>query len=421
MRSSRSVIIAFFLLLAGGITAQETGDWKKNWSVTGYHKLLYQHNSINANFVPQGGPITFALPQLNTNDYLYHNRLNIRYYGQKFTFAAGVRNRIFAGYTNSEFDQLRADNIPPYAGFDSFLAYQHQPGYLPLYIPWVQTKAASALTVFDRFYVDMDREKWHLRVGRQRINWGINQQFNPNDLFNPFNLFDIDYEERPGVDAVRYERYTGMLSSWEVAFAPADSLKRTVMAYRYRTNYKGYDFQAIVGKWKTRLALGGGWSGNLKKAGFSGEFTYFLPYKDLPQINPSQTNFVLSTSVDHAFLKGPFVSLGYLYNYRGTGDPSLLNLVGGSFTTSSPYGPLPFKHTVTSTVLGSFSDLFGGSITFLSTPRAEVFILIPALNYSIKQDLELSVFAQFFMTDNPFEDQYSWFSNALFLRLKQSF
>ena len=146
-----------------------------------------------------------------------------------------------------------------------------------------------------------------------------------------------------------------------------------------------------------------------------------MPYKDLPQINPAQTNFVLSTSIDHAFLEGPFVSLGYLYNYRGTSDPSLLNLVGGTFTTSSPYGPLPFRHTLTTSVLGSFTDLWGGSLTVLTTPQAEVFIAIPSMNYSIKQDLELTVFAQLYLTDNPFADQYSWFSNALFVRLKQSF
>lgn len=401
--------------------AQEKEDWKKNWSVTGYNKLLYQLNIVNENFVPQGGPISLVVPQLNTSEFLYHNRLNLRYYGEKYTAALGMRNRVFAGYTNSNFDQLRADNIPPFTAFESYLDYQHQNGYLPLNIRWFETSTASALTVFDRAYIDFDREKWHLRVGRQRINWGINQQFNPNDLFNPFNLFDIDYEERPGVDAIRYERYTGMLSSWEVAFTPADSLKRTVLAYRYRTNFKGYDLQLIAGKWKTRAALGAGWSGNLKKAGFSGEFTYFLPYKDLPQINPVQTNFVLSSSIDHAFLKGPFVSVGYLYNYRGTADPSLLNLIGGSFSTSSPYNPLPFKHTLTTAVIGSFSDLWSGGLTFLTTPKAEVLIAIPTVNYSITQDIELSVFGQLFLTDNPFEEQYSWFSNALFVRLKQSF
>lgn len=60
------------------------------------------------------------------------------------------------------------------------------------------------------------------------------------------------------MDAIRYERYTGLLSSWEISYAPSDSIKNHVAAFRYRTNYLGYDFQAIAGKWKTRIALGGG-------------------------------------------------------------------------------------------------------------------------------------------------------------------
>lgn len=393
----------------------------KKWSVSGYNKLLYTYNAINEDFVPSNLPVQLPIQDLATNEYLYHNRFNFRYYGDKFTFAAGMRNRIFSGYTLNNFDQLKADNIAPFAEYDNYLRYIHQDGFLPLNIRWFQNPDLAALTVFDRFYVDMDREKWHLRVGRQRINWGINQQFNPNDLFNPFNLFDIDYEERPGVDAIRYERYTGMLSSWEVAVAPGDSIKDLVAAYRYRTNYKGYDLQAIVGKWRTRVALGGGWSGNIKKAGFSGEFTYFLPYKDLPDINPALTNFVLSTSIDHAFLDGPFVSLGYLYNFRGTSDPTLFNLLGGNFGQTSPYNPMPFRHTLTSAVLFSVDELTSASLTMLSTPQAEIFIAIPSVNYSIKQNLDLTVFAQIFLTDNPFEDQYAWFSNALFVRLKHSF
>ena len=420
--------IALFCLVLGQIQVvfaqnneKEEDSWKSKWAISGYHKALYQYNGINPAFVPQNSPIPLPVVQLNTNDYLYHNRINARFYGKDFTFAAGMRNRVFAGYTNSNFDALRDDGIPPFSGYNDFLDYTHQDGFIPLNIPWFQSDMISALSVFDRFYIDLDREKWHLRVGRQRINWGINQQFNPNDLFNPFNLFDIDYEERPGVDAIRYERYTGSLSSWEISYAPSDSIKDHVAAFRYRTNYLGYDFQAIAGKWKTRIALGGGWSGNIKKAGFSGEFTYFLPYKDLPKINPAQTNLVLSTSVDHAFLNGFFVSMGYLYNFRGTTDPTLVSLLGGDIGRTSPYNPMPFRHTITSAVLFTMGELTSLTLTILSTPKAEIFIAIPSLSYSINEDLDASIFAQIFLTDNPFEDQYTWFSNAIFVRLKQSF
>jgi hypothetical protein len=62
-------------------------------------------------------------------------------------------------------------------------------------------------------YLDYTAGKWQFRVGRQRINWGVNLVWNPNDVFNSFSYFDFDYEERPGSDAVRVQYYTGTTSS----------------------------------------------------------------------------------------------------------------------------------------------------------------------------------------------------------------
>lgn len=396
-------------------------SWKDNLSISGYHKGLYTGNYINRSFVPSNLPVALPIPALHTEEYLYHNRINARYYGEKFTLAVGMRNRVFAGYTVTNFENLANQGIVPYANYSDFLSYTHQNGFLPLNIRWFQNELGAALTVFDRFYLDLDREKWHLRIGRQRINWGINQQFNPNDLFNPYNLFDIDYEERPGVDAIRYERYTGQLSAWEVAFAPDTTWGRTNVAARYRTNYKGYDLQFITGKYRAFGALGTGWYGNLGKAGFSGEATYFFWYEYFPDLTSNFSNLTFVTSLDHAFLEGPFVSVGYLYNHKGEQAPNLFNLMGGNFGQTSPYNPLPFRHTLTATALFTVDELTSAGLTLLTTPRSEVLIAVPTLTYSITQNWDLSAFMQIFLTDNPFENQFQWFSNALFIRLKQSF
>ena len=37
----------------------------------------------------------------------------------------------------------------------------------------------------------------------------MNLVWNPNDLFNAFSFVDFDYEERPGSDALRIQKYTG--------------------------------------------------------------------------------------------------------------------------------------------------------------------------------------------------------------------
>ena len=79
--------------------------------------------------------------------------------------------------------------------------------------------------MLDRLYAEYTYKNFEAKVGRQRINWGINMAFNPNDIFNAFSYFDFDYEERPGSDAILLKYYTGIASSIEVAGKMADSLE----------------------------------------------------------------------------------------------------------------------------------------------------------------------------------------------------
>ena len=72
-------------------------------------------------------------------------------------------------------------------------------------------------TNFDRANVKWTLDKFELTVGRQRINWGQNLIWNPNDIFNAYNFFDFNYVERPGSDAVLMELFTGDFSSVQLA------------------------------------------------------------------------------------------------------------------------------------------------------------------------------------------------------------
>ena len=98
----------------------------------------------------------------------------------------------------------------------------------------------------DRLYTELHLGNLNLRVGRQRINWGMGLVWNPNDIFNAWSWFDFDYEERPGSDAVRAEYYTGVASSLQGA-ASLDSSGRLTAAGLYRFAWKGYDLQGMAG------------------------------------------------------------------------------------------------------------------------------------------------------------------------------
>ena len=88
-----------------------------------------------------------------------------------------------------------------------------------------------------RFFLQWEKNDWNIRIGRQRVNWGIQNFWNPHDLFNQTNFFDFDYIEKPGSDAIRVQYYPNSNQSLEFA------LNEDIQGGLYRFNKFKYDFQ----------------------------------------------------------------------------------------------------------------------------------------------------------------------------------
>ncbi len=52
-----------------------------------------------------------------------------------------------------------------------------------------------------------DTEKFIFTIGRQRIPWGKARLFSPLDIFNPYNPFAIEKEEKQGINSLRFLYY----------------------------------------------------------------------------------------------------------------------------------------------------------------------------------------------------------------------
>ena len=136
---------------------------------------------------------------------LIHNRLNFKFnFSEQLIAKLELRNRIVWG------NQLKL--IPDYGKYIN--AYD---GYFNLSKLWINQSSFVMHSVVDRLYFQFTPEHWDLRIGRQRINWGLNTIWNPNDIFNAYNFLDFDYEERPGNDAIRIQRFLNEQSKLEVA------------------------------------------------------------------------------------------------------------------------------------------------------------------------------------------------------------
>ena len=371
----------------------------RNWSVNGYIKNMQTLLFFNDAYpdLAQG-----RLVDTFFQDNLIHNRLNFQWYpNEHWTFRADLRTRIFFGslvQATPGYGDLVDDANNDYFDLSHVLLNEHA---------WVMH------TMLDRLYVEYAYNNLEIRLGRQRINWGINTVWNPNDIFNAFAFTDFDYEERPGSDALRVKYYTGFASSVEVAVNMFDDWDEATMAALWRFNKLGYDFQLLTGYTRGDLALGGGWAGNLGDAGLKGEFTYFLPVGSAND----ESAFAATLGLDYSFSNALYVNTGYLYNSEGGTRNSITGLFAFELSARNLY---PYRHAVF--VQGGYpvTPLFNAGLAVIYSPvNANALFLNPTFTYSIRDNWDIDLIGQIAFDQEA--EGYRSPLQSVFFRLKWSF
>lgn len=363
-------------------------------AVRGYVKYLNTTNFLNINTV--------------FGQNLIHHRLNLRgYLNPQWTVGLEMRNRIFYG---------AAVALQP--GFGDTL--NHDNGLVDMSWTLINGNAFVVHSILDRAWVNYAKGKFEARLGRQRINWGINTVWNPNDLFNAFNYLDFDYEERPGSDAIRVQYYTGDLSGLEVAYAPGKNfdLDKTVAAAMYRFNKRNYDIQILGGLYREDLALGTGWAGSIKNAGFKGEATYFHPRR---QLQDTLGTVSATVSVDYSFKNGVYVMGSFLYNSQGLITP--VGLTGGgtsAFGRISAKSLMPSRYSAFASVSGQITPLLTASGGVIYAPGMNLLFLSPSFGYSLSDNWELMLLGQVFLGEDPAKG-FGHLGSGVYLRIKWSY
>jgi hypothetical protein len=329
---------------------------------------------------------------------LLNNRLNFRWnVSSSFHLVAEGRNRLFYNTMFKDFPQ-----------YSDILAQDG--GLMDFSWVWLSDGAWIGHSMADRLYADWRGDKWQVRVGRQRINWGINLVSNPNDLFNTYSFFDFDYPERPGSDALRIQYFPGDLSRIQLAVSPARDSREMVAAAMYSTNRRGYDMQVLAGYYRHRLAVGGGWAGNIGGAGFKGEATWFHDMEE--EEGTDKGNIVASTGLDYMFANGTFGVVEFLYN-GGYNRRS-----GEVFMITEPLMPdniMFSKYAVTLSAQRAFSPILQGRLAVMALPDIEAAFLMPGIDYSLTRDLDLEFVGQIFLggSGTIFEEAGAGFFVAL--------
>lgn len=347
--------------------------------------------------------VTMIFPGNNQSllDNLVHHRLNAELnYSTGISLQVGIRNRVFTG----NFKQSNPDfgkNLNPISN-----------DWLPLSVLWFDQGATAIHTAVDRLFLEWNTGKWNLRMGRQRVNWGINLSFNPNDIFNAYNFLDFDYEERPGVDAARIQYYYNSTSGLDFVIKGGDSIQQAGTALRWFFNAKGYDFQVLGGVSNHDLSLGAGWAGFIGNTGWKGELSYFIPLE-----KGNNNVFVASTGIDYSFGSGWFIYGSYLYSGSDNSSPLSPFSRTGRLTAKNLY---PYQHTFLSQLSYQVSPIVTLSSSLIySIDESHPFVFSPGIRVNIADNWDIDVIGQHFLPLRP--TTLTKDVHLLFLRIKMSY
>ena len=382
------LVPALLLLLSTTFLIGQESDISK-WQFNGYIKSLQ-------------GLLDFAIEpgsRETLSDNFLHHRLNASWYpSERFTLKSGIRTRLFFG----EFSRF----VPDYGNSLS------EGGNDIADLTLINSGSDVILhSILDRLYLQYAKDNLEIRLGRQRINWGINTIWNPNDLFNAYSFTDFDYEERPGSDALRIRYFIGYTGSIEFVLKAFDNSDEIISAALYKFNTNGYDFQIMAGWSEQDIVLGGGWAGNIKDVGFKGEFSWFNSTD--AQIN---NTFAIALSADYSFKSSFFLVGGLLFNDAGINDQNS-NLFTFDLSARNLY---PYSWSVFVQTSYPINPLLNGAMAFIYSPvEGHPIFLSPTLTYSIANNLDVDLVGQIVLQDGP--NGYGSQTNVFYLRMKWSY
>jgi hypothetical protein len=372
-----------------------------SFDYNGYAKYLFSSTKI---------------PDINDRlyDHLLHLRLNTRYYAtQNLTAGLELRFRTFYGES--------AYKIPNYR---QLIQTTHDFVELDFYL-W-DTKYSIGYLEVDRLFLDFVKDDFQVTVGRQRISWGTCWVWNPTDLFNPLEVLDFDYEERPATDAIRVQYYTGPVTKIEISYKPAIDPYDQILAGLFSLNKWDYDFNFIGGMKYKRWLAGFSWAGDIYGAGFRGEVLVSqspdstasnFSYQQYPQLSISSDKPISSFALsgDYTFPNTFYIHTELLYNNIGTTSNTLLYQ-----PEASSLGLLTAaRWSIYQEFAYDITPLLRGTLFGIYNPNDKSYVIVPSLSYSIITNLDLYLIA-FFFEGEPLTE-YGDYGTTVYARIKFSF
>jgi hypothetical protein len=375
-----------------------------DWTLGGYLKDLVAYTD---------GPLEgFPLETGNWQN-TFQVRVNAYAYpAERITFSLQVRNL-----------WIYQKNMQLIREFQNFFTVNSY--YFNFKWEWLENDNYYGFSEIDRLYFDWVNDDSEVLLGRQRIAWGTCLVWNPTDLFNPFDILDFDYEERPGTDALHFQYYTGPLSQFNLAATPGRTRYEVIYAGRYATNKWNYDFGLIAGWQRNSLRLAVNWAGQFLGGGFRGEILFTSPNLiyttinletlQLETIELTNPYLTFALSYDYTFPGSFYTHTEYLYNGLGTtgkaGSRRFDIVYTGELSPARQSLFQEFAYLLTPLIRTGFFVIFN--------PNDKSWIAAPSLQYSLATNWE--VYLLIFPAGGEKGTEYGGYPTQYFARIKFSF
>lgn len=237
--------------------------------------------------------------------------------------------------------------------------------WAPLDWTIVDTDSVRWDHLFYRLYLDWDGEHAGVRVGRQRVPWGVGRLWNPIDRFNALPPLAIQADQSTGVDAVNLRwRFSGFTYLQGVYAAAADPDDQSG-ALRLHGTLWDVDYSIVGGNFEGAWTAGFDLDGNLGQAAARAEVVWSHSNREIRPIGAGAP-FELGSywqavaSIDYLFDLGTgvYALLEHLYNGNALG-----------FGAGTPGNLLPLFAETDTPPPGTPPMVEGPFVTFASNAR----------------------------------------------------
>lgn len=353
--------VVLFALWPAALGAQEAGQGKLEWKLSGYYKNLATRSRT---VLPAGEPYIADL-----------NRFRLKIDGRPAADVAvdlQYDNEVLVGsYLRTSQFQWQKEQPPP-------TYWRAQSTYADRGDFYGQHRLYRATVTWSQGATDV-------RIGRQRIAWGTGRFFSPLDILNPLNPITLERGERMGVDALLVEHKVDALSRFSAVYAPQHALGTSSAAALWHSNYRGMDYSIVGGRYGQQDVVGVDLAGQLGQAGIRAEATH-----SRRRSAPSYTRALIG--LDYAFANKLSVSGELYHDGSAAREPRAYDfaalLTGTLQNLGRRYAAVHASYAV--------MPLLEASVDLVANLGDRGYYLSPRLTYSIQPNLEAAVGVQLF-------------------------